>query len=333
MSLSVRCLDAHAGGGLVRLLVGGAPPLPGETLAERGRYLVERHTSLWQPLIRPPRAPAGAVLALLAAPADPAAHLGVLFVHADGSRRPTGAGLVAAITLALERQLATVRGLGPATGGLRVETETGPVSARVRVEASPRGERLRVASVAYVVPAVRVLAPGWPASLGSRRVRADLVRAGGLYAVVDAEAAGVPLAGVHLSDLGRAALALTEQIENAPATGWPDVEGVVFTGPPEGAADLRAFTVGRDGTLEPGPSGGAAAALLAVLHAMGLTTGGGRLVLEGPSGVCAKVRIEPSPNPVAAGGIEVAVETSAWLIGESTLFVAADDPLPGGVRS
>lgn len=273
------------------------------------------------------------MLAILAAPSVPAAHLGVIFVHPSGQGHPTGAGLISVVTAAIERELITVRDLAPPGGALLVDTELGAVSVGVRVAAGTRAS-LRVTSVAYPHRGVRVAAAGRPFSVGSRRVQADLVAVGGLFAVVDAEAAAVPLAGVHPAELARTAAALADRIDEARDATWPAVEGVVFTGPPSGDAELRAFTVGRTGVLHVGPSGAAAAALLAVVHAMGLTGAGQRLLVEGPAGTCVTATLLSPPGTDSVDdGVDVEIEGAAWIVGETTVLAAADDPLAHGVRS
>src|SRR5205823_11009217 len=95
---------------------------------------------------------------------------------------------------------------------------------------------------------------------------ADIAYGGALYAIVDAEAAGVSIDAAHVPELRRAGIAIRSAVEKIQA-----VEGTIFTGPPHDAgADLRNVAVIADGVVDRSPFGTGTSAVMAVLDAMGL---------------------------------------------------------------
>jgi proline racemase len=154
-------------------------------------------------------------------------------------------------------------------------------------------------------------------------VRVDIASAGLVYAIVDTEAAGIPLRSDRLGDLRRLGIELQAAID--------DVDGIVFTGAPETAeAHLRSVTV-SGGTVDRSPGGTATAAVMAVLDAMGLLDEAQAFVHESITGTIfhgrAARRTIIGDNPALIADIE----GSAWITGEHTFLVEDDDPFARGL--
>ena len=101
--------DAHAAGGVVRLVTGGFPVPRGRTMDDKAKWLVRRHEGLCSALTLEPRGHDGIVLAVLCEPVTSGADAGVLFRHAAGFVPLCGHGLMGAATIAIERRLIVPR--------------------------------------------------------------------------------------------------------------------------------------------------------------------------------------------------------------------------------
>src|SRR5207248_1331035 len=120
--------------------------------------------------------------------------------------------------------------------------------------------------VSFVNVPAYVLHAGVPVQLGPRLLRADIAYGGRLYAIVDAESAGIAMDPDHAPELGRAGSAIRAAVEKV-----QPVDGTIFTGPShDGSADLRNATVFGDKALDRSPSGTGTSAVMAVIDAMGL---------------------------------------------------------------
>src|SRR4051794_37920894 len=255
-------VDAHAAGGVLRLVTGGFPVPRGPTLHDKARWLARRHEGLCSALTLEPRGHDGVVLAVLCEPAAAGADAGVLFRHAGGFVPLCGHGLIAAATIAIERHLIHPR----EPGVLRLETAAGILA--VTFDLVVDADRDRVARVRYLSPPSFVFAGAVPVNIGARVVRADIAFGGAEFLLIaDSESAGVPLARSHAADLQRAGRTLLGSAQASVSPVHPldpalhGLAGAVFTGPPEADAHLRCAVIYEDGTLDRSPSGTAVSAL------------------------------------------------------------------------
>jgi proline racemase len=153
----------------------------------------------------------------------------LVFMHASGFSSMCGHGLIAAITIAVERGLLT----GPAgvDASLVIDTVAGPVQVRFDLARGASRSACRVERVRYRSQPARVLAPGLVVDGKPGRLRADLVLADGVYALVDAESAAVPLTLDALPELRRSAGRLFEALQPAAARHAPDGASRAWSSP------------------------------------------------------------------------------------------------------
>jgi proline racemase len=288
----------------------------------------------------------------LTEPHAPGSHAGLLFMDNDGFGELSVQGILAATTIALERGLVMPGGDG---GTVAFDTTAGTIRARavfaaaVDGPATPGGGEADAARAARKVQRASVLLPpsfvfqgGLPVKLGTRLLRADVAFGGAFHAIVDAEAAGVPIDAAHASDLRRAGMDIKRAVEASLPVVHPaeprirGVYGTVFTGPPHaGDADLRAVTVFADAALDRSPSGTGVAAIMAVLDAIGLMAvdrPGKSFVCEGLLGTRLTGRVAGRSKVGEYDAILPELEGSSWIVGEQTLFVDETDPFALGFR-
>ena len=235
-----------------------------------------------------PRGHAGMYGALLTEPVTPGADAGVLFMHNEGYSSMCGHGILAVVTIALERGL-LVR--ADPEADIVLDTPAGPVRARPHLgpaasgTASLRARRAdtapspatRVERVSFANVPSFVLHGGLRVDLRSRSFPVDVAFGGAFYAIVDAEAAGVPLRAERLADLRALGMEIKAAVERTAEVAHPEelrlrgVYGTIFTGPPErDGADLRNVTIFADAQVDRSPCGTGTAAVMAVLDALGL---------------------------------------------------------------
>jgi proline racemase len=327
MERQVGTIDAHVAGAAVRLIVGGWPQMRGRDFASRLSRLHRRHDDLRIALMHEPRGHAAMTGALLLEPSSPEAHAAMAFMGHDGWLPFCGHALMGAVAIATSRGLIQTAGGAP----LRVETAAGVVEVRVR-ESSAGGGEAGGRTVSYVAPAARLVHAMLRVPVGQREVAVDLAWCGGLYALVDAEAAGVPLDIAHAADLARAAEALREAIGNRVLPTLPTeaatLEGVTFLAADDrGEVDVRSATVYAGGMLDRSPGGGTTGAVMAVLDAMGLLAPGRPFIHRGPCGTFTAEVITRAPDPQdQSPSLVTEITATAWVTGEHTFHLAAGDP-------
>ena len=259
--IRLKTIDAHAAGEPLRLVVEGFPSPRGRTMLDKREWLTRHADHLRRTLMLEPRGHADMYGAILTEPVSPGSHAGVLFMHNEGYSTMCGHGVVAVTTIALERGL-----LLPGGDGATVvyDSPAGTIRARGHFAAAaaampsdcgegsssgaPRESReRRVTSVAFVNVPSFVLLGGFPVKIGTRQIRADVAFGGSFYAIVDSEAAGLPIDAAHLPELRRAGMEIKRAVEAAQVIAHPlepGLAGISNAGPHGFTEVLYAYTEG-----------------------------------------------------------------------------------------
>jgi proline racemase len=281
-------------------------------------------------LVLEPRGHADVTAVALTEASSPDAHAGLLFMDGGGYPRYVACAAAAAAAVCEARQL-ILTGDDDASGPLRVfETAIGLVRARVRPLAGG-------ATVSLDAGPAFVHTAGGAIQRGSRLVPVDIAFGGDFFAIVDSEAAGVPLDGAHIGDLRRVGLELLTEIDKRAALSHPrlsgphQLAGVVLTGPPSSeGAHLRGVVVSRHGVVDRSSLSGSAA-VMAVLDAMGIVAEGQPFLHEGTPGQVVRGTLLRRTQVGELPGIELELSTGTWMVGEHTWHLADDDPFRHGV--
>jgi proline racemase len=339
----IRTIDAHAAGEPLRLVVEGMPAPDGRTMLEKRAWAQKRLDHLRKAIILEPRGHTDMYGALLTEPVARDSHAGVLFMHNEGWSTMCGHGIIAVTTMAVERGLIwsnpkdAQNGRKPTSVHIRYDTPAGPVQARAHV--SHYGDAVRVESVAFRNVASFVFEPSLMVPVGGRKIPVDIAFGGAFYAIVDAEAAGVPIDGAHLPELRKLGMAIAREVEKLRRvvhpidSGLEGIYGTIFTAPAQSHdAHLRNVTIFADAEVDRSPCGTGTAAVMAVLNDMGLLLDDVPFVHESIVGTTFKGRVVDRVEVGEKPAIVPEIEGSAWITGEHTFLIDGDDPLKAGFR-
>jgi proline racemase len=327
----LRTIDAHTAGGPLRLIVGGFPAVEGATMLDKREWVREHHDRLRRALMHEPRGHAGMHGALLTEPERRDSDAGVLFMHNAGYSTMSGHGIIAAATIALERGLIVPRAGGSA---IVLDTPAGPVQvAWSHAEAFPA----RVPELSFRNVPSFVLQGGIPVRLGSRELRADIAFGGAFYAIVDSEAAGIPIIPERLAELQRSGARIARDVEQAIRPVHPEmpalrgISGTIFTGPASSSdADLRNVTIYAGGAADRSPGGTGTSAVMAVLFEMGLLGPDQIFTHESLIGTCFRARMVAETMIGERRAIVPEIRGAAYITAESTYEIDERDPLAFG---
>jgi trans-L-3-hydroxyproline dehydratase len=269
--------------------------------------------------------------AILTEPVTADAHAGILFMHNEGWSTMCGHGIIAVTTMAVDRGLIT-----GSPDEIRYDTPAGRVIARVSSTKTAHGPR--VASVSFVNVPSFVFEAGLPIVVSGRALRADVAFGGAFYAIVDAESAGIPILPERLPELRALGMAIAREVERLRRVvhpldeGLSGIYGTIFTGPPQGAADLRNVTVFADAEVDRSPCGTGTAAVMAVLAEMGVLVEPASFVHESIVGTTFTGRVVGRTSVGEREAIVPAIEGRAWVTGEHAFHIDGEDPLKAGFR-
>ena len=339
----IRTIDAHAAGEPLRLVVEGMPAPEGRTMLEKRAWAQKRLDHLRKALILEPRGHTDMYGALLTEPASRDSHAGILFMHNEGWSTMCGHGIIAVTTIAIERGLIWSNPKDATNGGkptavhIRYDTPAGPVQARAHL--AHHGDAVRVESVAFRNVASFVFEPSLMVPVGGRKIPVDIAFGGAFYAIVDAEASGVPIDAEHLPELRKLGMTIAREVEKLRRVVHPNdsglegIYGTIFTAPAQlPDAHLRNVTVFADAEVDRSPCGTGTAAVMAVLNDMGLLLDDVPFVHESIVGTTFKGRVVDRVEMGDKTAIVPEIEGSAWITGEHTFLIDGDDPLKAGFR-
>lgn len=349
----IQTIDAHAAGEPLRLVIDGLPAPEGRTMLEKRAWAMKRLDHLRKAIILEPRGHTDMYGALLTEPVTRDANAGILFMHNEGWSTMCGHGIIAVTTIAIERSLiwlaapeskgvagsqdAPGNGAKPTSAEIRYDTPAGLVHARAHL--SHYGDSVRVESVAFRNVASFVFEPSLMVPVGGRKIPVDVAFGGAFYAIVDAEAAGVPIDGAHLPELRKLGMTIAREVERLRRVVHPNdpglegIYGTIFTAPahlPD--AHLRNVTIFADAEVDRSPCGTGTAAVMAVLNDMGLLLDDVPFVHESIVGTTFKGRVVDRGKVGDRPAIVPEIEGSAWVTGEHTFLIDGDDPLKAGFR-
>lgn len=327
--LRITTLDTHTAGEPLRIITGGVPELPGDTLLARRRWAQAHLEPIRKLLLREPRGHAEMYGCLLTPAVHPEADFGVLFLHNEGYSTMCGHAILALATVVVET------GALPATGPtrtVRIETPAGLVTAVAFVEEG-RVQQVRFRNVPAFVVALdeTVEVPGYGP------VCYDLAFGGAFYAYVDAAQVGLTgaLHEYHrLVDAGRAIKHAIMARRTLVHPFEPDLGflyGTLFTAPPQTVGThSRHVCIFADGQVDRSPTGTGVSGRMPLLYARGAVGLGETVVIESLLGTCftGAVVAETTFGPHAAVIPEVG--GTASITGQHTFLLDPRDVLPEG---
>ena len=324
---SLDILQVHCQGEIGKVIVGGAPPIPGATLLEQMNHINTVDDSLRRFVTFEPRAHVAMSMNLLVPPLHPDADAGFIVLQADRAHPMSGSNCICVVTALLETGRVKMR--EPETV-VRIDTPAGLITARARCK-DGRCLSVSLDNVPCFVEAQdqMIRTPRWGTII------ADIAFGGVFYALVDAKQVGLEITPANARDLAEAGIELKAHIARQVSVAHPvipalnDVAYVMFR-QQEADGALRTCTTLKPGRVDRSPCGTGSSANLAVAHARGeIRIGdkrtsrsiiGGEFVAEAIGETTVGNRKAVLPR----------ITGQAWIYGREELRMDAGDPFPRG---
>jgi proline racemase len=320
-------VETHVEGLGVRVVTGGVPTFPGETMAQRRTWFQSHRDDLRTFLMHEPRGHDALSGAILQPPTRADADWGVLFIEVTGVLPMCGAGTMGVATALVDTGMVAVE--EPLTR-VALDTPIGLITADVEVR-DGEAASVTIANVASYAHALdqSLEVPG----LG--RVEFDLGFGGNFYAFVEAESLGLSLENTDVDALCSAGTAIMEAINASarpvqPATGYAGCEHVVFLAPGSDAARTRHALINHPGWLDRSPGGTETSALMAVHHARGNLPLHTDFVNESFIGTTFTGRLVGTEDVGGHQAVLPTITGRGWVTGTAQYMLDPSDPFPDG---
>jgi proline racemase len=323
-------VDSHTEGMPTRVVTGGMPALPGDTMLERKLHFEQNLDDVRLLLMREPRGHGAMSGAILQPPTRDDADWGVLFIEVSGCLPMCGHGTIGVATVLVETGMVEVT--EPVTE-VRLDTPAGLVTARVEVE-----DGSATAVTIRNVPAFLAASDRQVDVPGRGTVTYDMAFGGNFYALIPAASVGVKVDPSSEKELVEAGLAIMDAINAADRPVHPlderiaGLAHVIFHEPGRDGADTRAATSISPGWLDRSPCGTGTSARLAQLHARGELTKGEEFVNESVIGTRFTGRIVEETTVGDLPAVVPEITGRAWVTAMGQYLLDPEDPFPAGFR-
>ena len=327
---TIHVVSCHAEGEVGDVIVGGVAPPPGATLWEQ-RDWIARDGTLRNFVLNEPRGGVFRHVNLLVPPKDSEAAMGFIVMEPEDTPPMSGSNSICVATVLLDT------GIVPMTEPVTEMVLEAPAGL-VRVRAECEGGKARRITVRNV-----------PAFAGERgaalevpglgTITVDTAWGGDSFVVVDAAALGFSLVaeeartlaetGVRITDAANAQLRFAHP-ENPH---WRHFSFCLFAGPlhREGSRlTARAATAIKPGKIDRSPTGTAACARMALLHADGTMGSGDTFVARSIVDSEFQGRVVETTAVGDRPAIVPEISGRAWITGTHQHMLDPEDPWPEG---
>lgn len=314
-----------------RVVVGGVGTLPGATMEERRRYVINEADHLRTWLMYEPHGHSAMSGAIMQPPTRADADWGVIYIEVSGCLPMCGHGTIGVATVLVETGMVEVN--EPETV-IRLDTPAGLVVARVQVD----GGRARSVTIENVPSFVTELDAQVDVP-GIGPVTYDMAFGGNFYAIVQLEslAAAAPAFDrantAALLDTGMrimAAINATHPPAHPLNPAIDHVHHVQLVAPGSTAQHSRHAMVIYPGWFDRSPCGTGTSARVAQLIARGELSIGDDLINESLLGTHFVGRAIETTTVGEFDAIVPTITGRAWITGTSQHMLAPDDPFPAG---
>ena len=324
---SLELLLVHCQGEIGKVVTGGAPGIPGDTILDKMNYINTVDDSLRRFVTFEPRAHVAMTVNRLLPPCRPDADAAFIVLQADRAHPMSGSNCICVVTALLET--GRVKMVEPTTI-VKLDTAAGLITARAACE----NGRCKSVSLDNVPAfAVEINAPVRTTKWGT--IKADIAFGGVFYALIDVAQTGLTITRDNARALAEAGIEIKSLLKEQTRVSHPDIPGldevayVMFRDrDPDGA--VRTCTTLKPGRVDRSPCGTGSSANLAVLHARGLVKTGDKLL--------SRSIIDGTFTAEAIGDIMIGkhravlprITGEAWIYGREELRLDESDPFPRG---
>jgi proline racemase len=324
---SLKLLLVHAQGEIGKVIVGGAPEIPGATILDKMNHINTLDDSLRRFVTFEPRAHVAMTVNLLLEPTRPDADAGFIVLQADKAHPMSGSNCICVVTALLET--GRVKMVEPETV-VKLDTAAGLITARAHC----RDGRCLSVSLDNV-PAFVLRLDQVVTTPKRGTIRADIAFGGVFYALVDVQQIGLSIVPDNARALAEAGIEIKALLKQQVTVAHPEIAGldeiayVMFRDrDPDGA--VRTCTTLKPGRVDRSPCGTGSSANLAVLHAKGEVKTGEHRISRSIIGGTFKAEMI---GEAAVGNFRAVlprITGEAWVYGAEELRIDSEDPFLKG---
>lgn len=326
---SINVIDTHTMGEPTRIIVGGLPVIPGNTMPEKKKYLEENMDYIRTMVMYEPRGHKDMFGAIITQPTCSEADIGVIFMDGGGYLNMCGHGSIGVSTMLVETGM--VEKVEPFTE-IVLEAPAGLIKARVEVEnGKVKGTSItNVPSFLYKED-IEIEVP----NVG--KVKLDISFGGSFFALVPANQLGIKVDLENVNELVEVGLAIRDILNRDVKISHPEKPHIntvdlveIYDLPSTEGADFKNVVVFGMGQFDRSPCGTGTSAKIATLYAKGKIGINEPFVYESITGTTFIGKVLRETKIGDYNGIVPEITGRAFITGFNQLVVDPDDPFRNG---
>ena len=323
---SIELLGVHAEGEIGRVIISGAPDIPGHTMVDKMNHINHTDDSLMRICLYEPRGASQMTINLLTPACRDDADIGFFPMQPDGAHAMSGSNSICVTTALLEAGIIAPR--GPKTI-VRLDTPAG------LIEATAHWDGKKVQRVEVDMPVSFVEHLDHPLEvLGLGTINVDVAFGGCYFAMVRAEDLGFSITPDEARDLVELGPRINAAAQEQIKVQHPEIESINHVEYPMFIAghgkDIRNATIIYPGRIDRSPCGTGTSARLAVMLERGEITLDDQVSSKSMIDGEFLASIKKMTTCGARTAIVPKISGRAWIYGKFTLGVDPDDPFPLG---
>lgn len=325
----ISAVDSHTEGQPARVVIGGAPFIPGDTFMEKWLWSKKNLDMLRRWLMFEPHGHSNMSGTILTAPCTPGTDFGVIFIEVSGSWPMCGHGTIATATVAVE--MGIVPKVEPYTY-INLDTAAGVVKVKVEVkDGTAKSVELRnIPSFLYkrdLMIQVPELGP----------VMLDIAYGGNFYAIVEADQLGLKIEPESAGDVVRLGNMIRDAVGQQVEVIHPTKPEIRNVGMVRFVADSETPSVTRknavffsDEGIDRSPCGTGTSAEMAMRYGKGLQKLNEEFVSESIIGSKFFGKLVEETKLGDFTAVIPTIRGSAHILGFQNYFLDEDDPFQVG---
>ena len=330
----ITCIDAHTAGEPLRIVTSGFPPIPGNTILEKRKYVKEHYNALRKMIMLEPRGHSGMYGCIIVPAVTPDGDFGVLFTHNEGLSSMCGHGIIGVTKVAIETGMLNSH---EGENIVRIDSPAGRVTAYADVYMG-KVQQVRFQNVPCFVYKENITIE----VDGIGPITGDICYCGAFYVYVDSRQVGLSVCPKNADALVRVGMEIKNKVwakegsfhhPTEPGITW--LYGTILCDPLEREGNRiisHNVCIFAEGQIDRSPTGTGTGGRTALLVHKGLM--GDEDVLVNKSIIdtpftCRVVRhVQEGTYPA----LITEVSGTAFITGFNNLVLDPEDPLPEGFR-
>lgn len=324
----IKTIDSHTEGEATRIVYDGFPDLPGDTMMDKKKYVIENYDFLRTALMLEPRGHRDMFGAILTTPVHEEADFGVIFMDSGSYLNMCGHGSIGTAAMLVETGMVTVT--EPYTEVV-LDAPSGVIRTKVHVVDGKAVEVsiLNVPSFLYEEN-LSVNIEGWG------DIRYDVSFGGSFFALVNAEDIGLVLEIEQIDNIIELGMKIRDKVNREIQIHHPYldihtvdlVEFYSHTSNPK--ANMKNCVVFGDAQADRSPCGTGTSAKLAALYHKGEIGVDDSFAYESITGSIFRGEIDRIVEIDNKASIIPRITGSAWITGLNEWIIDENDPLGNG---